>query len=76
MYTVTIKGFETEWQAKEFVSWYEGCAEQEMSDHLGLIDQSEPRTSGMYCDIKKTYDKGQLKLENNNIDLHLKIYYE
>lgn len=77
MYTVTIKGFETEWQAREFVHWYEGCAEQDMSDHLGIIDDNpEPYTSSMYCDLQKTYDKGKLRVVNNNVDLYLKIIYE
>lgn len=77
MYTVTIKGFETEWQAKEFVYWYEGSAEQNMSDHLGIIDNNpEPCTSSMDCDLQKTYDKGKLRVVNNNVDLYLKISYE
>lgn len=77
MYTVTVKGFETEWQARQFVHWYEGSGEQQLWDWVGCRDdQPEPRTSSMNCDIRKTYDKGKLHLVDNNVDLYLEMSYE
>lgn len=73
MHTVTVKGFDTEDQALEFVRWYESYGEQVIAGHLF---DTHPFLKGMPCDIQKTYKKNKLPVVNNNVDLHLKMDYE
>lgn len=70
-FTLTIRGFKTAEQVKEFASWYEGQGEQDASvwfecrQEEGILD-----VKYMNVDLKKS--KFQID-ENNNMDLYLKI---
>ena len=40
MFKITIGGFKTKKQAKEFLDWYEGGGEQQFYEHLDIIGKS------------------------------------
>jgi hypothetical protein len=39
-FKVTLTGFKTKEQAKEFLKWYEGGGEQEFYDHLDIVGKN------------------------------------
>jgi hypothetical protein len=60
MYSVTIKGFKTAEQAKEFLNWYEGGGEQQFYEHLDIVELSPDDGCNINC--RKGYE-----VEGNNI---------
>jgi hypothetical protein len=72
-FSVTISGFRTLAQAKEFLSWYEGGGEQAFYDHLDCvgmspkdgcnIDVTHKGNTGQYFDLVGNEVKGFLKTE-------------
>lgn len=73
MYSVKVCGFNTEEEARQFIQWYEGQAEQDIDIWLecrrneGLIE-----TTGMLTDVKKTYP---ITFVDNQAELHINCSY-
>jgi len=56
-YQVTIGGFLTKKQAKEFLTWYEGGGEQAFYDHLDII--GEDVDEGCLIDVGRKGNSGR-----------------
>jgi len=57
-YKVTIGGFKTKKQAKEFLSWYTNGGEQAFDDHLDCQDDMSS-DDGCYVDVSRKGNKGR-----------------
>lgn len=64
MYNVLIKGFKSPEAAEEFIRWYEGQGEQDITI---WFDSQHPPVESQVCDVEKTYpikwDRGAAIME-------------
>ncbi len=55
MFNVTLKGFKTEKQAAEFLSWYSNSGEQAFYDHLDIVGLDPNDGCNIDCHKKGNY---------------------
>ncbi len=69
-FDICIKGFQTEKQAHEFLTWYINSGEQAFYDHLEIIGLNPDDGCNIKCNRKGNY-KNSLDKKGNVLIAHL-----
>lgn len=61
-FQVTLSGFKTKKQAKEFLNWYQSMGSQNFDDHLDIVESLNKKgisiENGCYIDSSKELPNG------------------
>lgn len=71
MYNLILKGFKTKEQVEEFVSWYSGQGEQDLT--VWLSEQESPVAEAIHADCMKMHGNWEFHKGSDSMTLHLEV---